>query len=345
MRFLQYNIRYGILPMLTALLLLPCACRHVEKAGQSAPVSVCVMPIDTTTNGMVRTYVGEVEEKTSLSLGFSAGGRVEKVLVHEGDNVRAGQLLVTVNTATARNAYNSAKAQLDQAEDAYKRLKKVYDQGSLAEVKWVEMLTTLEKARSLEQIAKKQLDECELRAPSDGVIGECRALAGETLLPNETAVTLLDMKQVAVVFAVPESEIKRVVVGNAATIVIPALDDLTIVGKVSEKSMNPNPIAHSYKVKILLSNVNRTFLPGMVCKVYLNQSDHAGYVIPAQAVQTRPEGLSVWTIHEGKARRRPIVAAEYVADGVLVRDGLKVGDTIVTEGFQKLYNNAEVTIK
>ena len=342
MRFLQYKIKYGILPMATALLLLPCACRHVEKVEKSEPIRVRVMTIDTVCSGMVRTYVGEVEEKTSLPLGFAGGGKVERVYVREGDHVRAGQLLVTVNAATARNAYNSAKAQLDQAEDAYKRLKKVYDQGSLAEVKWVEMLTTLEKARSLEQIAKKQLADCELYAPASGVIGKCNAVAGVSLMPGEPAVTLLDMKEVAAVFTVPENEIDRIPVGRTATILIPALENMTLEGKVTEKSMTSNPGSHSYKVKVSLPNAKGKFLPGMVCKVYMEQSDQMGYVVPAKAVQTRPEGLAVWTVSHGKACRRLISSTEYVADGVLVKEGLRAGDTIVTEGYQKLYNQAPV---
>jgi len=305
-------------------------------------VNVCVM--DTLSGENVRTYVGEVEENASLSLGFATGGRVEKVLVHEGDRVRAGQLLVTINRSNAQSAYNSAKAQLDQAEDAYRRLKKVYDQGSLAEVKWVEMLTNLEKARSLEQIARKQLSECALYAPSAGVVGKCNAKAGVSLLPGEPALTLLDLKSVSVTFSVPESEIATVPEGGEARILVPALQNRTLTGKISDKSMTSNPVAHSYEVKVALPNADRQLLPGMVCKVYLNNDKGAGFVIPAKAVQTRPEGLGIWVVRNGKPERRIVKVADYVANGVVVTEGVGIGDTIITGGMQKLYNGAEITI-
>lgn len=319
------------------------SCRHTEKAEKSEPVKVSVIIIDTVRSGMMRTYVGEIEEKLSLSLSYATGGKVEKVLVHEGDFVREGQLLVTVNTATARNAYNSAKAQLEQAEDAYRRLKIVYDQGSLAEVKWVEMLTNLEKARSLEQIAKKQLADCELYAPASGVIGKCNARAGVSLLPGEPAVTLLDVSEVSVTFAVPESEISSLPIGRECHITIPALNDLVFKGKVTEKSITSNPVAHSYKVKIALPNQGRKLLPGMVCKVAVDQPNEEGFVIPAHCVQTRPEGLSVWVVRDGKPERRIITTTEYVVNGILVLDGLYQGDTVIVEGQQKLFTGAEIT--
>ena len=325
------------------MLLLPSSCRHSEKAEKSEPIKVSVITIDTVRSGMMRTYVGEIEEKLSLSLSFAAGGKVEKVLVHEGDYVREGQLLVTVNTATARNAYNSAKAQLEQAEDAYRRLKIVYDQGSLAEVKWVEMLTNLEKARSLEQIAKKQLSDCELYAPASGVIGKCNARVGVGLLPGEPAVTLLDVSEVSVSFAVPESEISSLPIGRETNIIIPALNDMVLRGKVTEKSITSNPVAHSYKVKIALPNQGRRLLPGMVCKVVVDQPNEEGFVIPASCVQTRPEGLSVWVVRDGKPERRIITTTEFVVNGVLVLDGLHQNDTVIVEGQQKLFTGAEIT--
>lgn len=337
--------QFAFLLLCGMMVLLVSSCKKIVKAETSQPIKVNICVIDTLSGKNVHTYVGEVKENMSLALGFTAGGRVEKVLVHEGDRVRAGQLLATVNAANAQNAYNSAKAQLEQAEDAYRRLKKVYEQGSLAEVKWVEMLTSLEKARSLEQIAHKQLADCSLYAPTSGVVGKCSARVGESILPGEPAVTLLDLNRVDVSFAVPESEIASIPIGSEARILIPALNDQIFDGKITDKSMTSNPVAHSYEVKISLPNAKKQLLPGMVCKVYINQDEQAGFVIPAKCVQTRPEGLGIWVIKNGTPVRRIVEVADYVANGVVVTSGIHFGDTIVTNGFQKLYNGAEITIE
>lgn len=326
------------------LCLLMVGCKPKEQQTERAPLEVEVMVTDTVSGLLTRVYVGEVEEKLSVALSFPTGGRVERVYVREGDRVREGQTLAVINSANAQNAYNAAKASLQQAEDAYNRLKKVYEQGSLAEVKWVEMQTTLEKARSAEQIARKQLEDCKLTAPFSGVVGKCDAQVGSNLLPGEPAITLLDMGSISVTFSVPENEISSVGVGNEAYVCVPALNNKMLTGRITERSISASSIAHSYQVKIAFSNADKSLLPGMVCKVMLNQPDNQGFVIPAKCVQTRPEGLSVWVVENGRAQHRLITSSEFVANGVLVTSGLNPGDTVITAGLQKLYTGAEVEI-
>lgn len=332
--------------ILTAMTLMAVAgsCKHKESPAVRAPIAVKVLTVDTVAGGMTHTYVGEVQENASVSVSFATGGRIERVYVREGDRVRAGQVLATINSAAAQNAYNAAKASLQQAEDAYQRLKKVYDQGSLAEVKWVEMQTSLEKARSMEQIARKQLDDCTLTAPISGVVGTCNAEAGANLLPGEPVLTLLDMGSVSVSFSVPESEISSVGIGDPVYVTVPALDNRTLTGKIAERSMTASLVSHSYQVKVSFPNADKSLLPGMVCKVMLTLPDSQGFVIPAKCVQTRPEGLSVWVVENGRAQHRLLTATEFVANGVLVTSGLHPGDTVITEGLQKLYVNAELII-
>ncbi|MGN0187020.1 MAG: efflux RND transporter periplasmic adaptor subunit [Paludibacteraceae bacterium] len=329
-------------------LLLPTSCSKWQKkeaATTPPPVNVRISVIDSLHSGIIRTYVGEVEENSSLSLSFATAGTVEQVFVREGDHVRKGDLLASVDKQKARNAHNAAKAALTQADDGYKRLKQVYDQGSIAEVKWVEMQTNLEKAQSMEAIARKQLNDCDLYAPCNGIIGSCNAKIGGNLLPGQSAMTLLDITQVQVVFTVPENEIATIQLGDQGKIEVPALNNQTFTGKIGDRSLTANRLAHTYKVKIALDNQRQQLLPGMVCKVYIPQSGTGGFVIDGKAVQTRPEGISVWCISQGRAVRRTVESSQFVANGVLITNGLAQGDTIIVEGQQKLYDGAIVNIQ
>jgi len=321
------------------------SCVKQEQKRVIQPIEVETLVVDSMQSGLVRTYVGEVEESASVSLSFMFGGSVQKVLVHDGDQVRKGQLLVVIDKQNAQNSYNAAKATWKQAEDGYKRLKQVYEQGSVAEVKWVEMQTTLEKARSTAEIAKKQLLDCELYAPDDGVVGSCDAKVGGNLLPGQTAVKLLDMQSVHVAFSVPESEVSSIKLGRTGVVTVFALDNAAFTGEITDRSLTANRVSHSYLVKITLSNPQQKLLPGMVCKVALPQPNSAGFAIPAKAVQIRPEGLSVWMVSNNKAVRRSVESNEFIANGVLVTKGLQQGDTLIVTGYQKLYDNATIIIK
>lgn len=308
------------------------------------PIPVETYVIDTTHSSISHTYVGEVEENSTISLNFTAGGTIEHVFVHEGQQVKKGQLLASIDKQNAENAYKAAKATLDQAEDGYKRLKQVYEQGSVAEVKWIEMNTNLEKARSMEAIASKQLHDCDLYAPCSGFIGSCNAKVGENALPGQQMITLLDVDRVHVSFTVPENEISSIELGRKGMISIAALGNALYEGEISDRSLTANKISHSYKVKIALENKQKLIMPGMVCKVYLDEQNDSGYVIPANAIQTRPDGLSVWICKNGTAQRRYISARQYIKNGILVRNGLNLNDTIITSGYQKLFDGAKIII-
>ena len=133
------------------------------------------MEVSASTSANVRNYVGTIEESQAISLSFSGMVTVEQAFVTEGQRVAKGQLLARLNTATAQNAYSVAQAQLAQAQDAYDRLSKVHDNGSLPDIKFKEVEAGLQQAKSLAAISKKSLDDCNLYAPRSGVIAQCNA--------------------------------------------------------------------------------------------------------------------------------------------------------------------------
>ena len=82
-------------------------------------------------------YSGTVEASQVIPLTFKTAGTVDKIYVEVGDVVKKGQLLASIDESDMQNIYNTMLAKYRQAEDAYNRLKLVYDEGSLPEIKWV----------------------------------------------------------------------------------------------------------------------------------------------------------------------------------------------------------------
>ena len=83
----------------------------------------------------------------------------------------------------------------------------------------------------------------------------------------------------------------------------------------------------------------------MVAKVKVKGErlkDEGDIVIPAKCILLKPEGHTVWVMEQGTAVRRAIAIDGYRADGVRVASGLTIGDTLITEGYQKLYNGCKV---
>lgn len=335
------NIKHlGTTCVLCILLAAGCISCSKLTPKEAAPevISVKVLTIDSIhQEGIIRNYVGSVEESFSTRLSFGTGGYIKNNYVSEGKMVKKGQLLLSLDKRNAESAYKAAKATLTQAQDGYKRLKQVYDQGSIAEVKWIEMQTNLAQAESMEQIALKSLNDCDMYAPFAGVVGEISAESGMNLLPMQPVLKLMDIDKVHISFSVPENEISVISIGQKARVEISALNNAQYSGKIIERGVVADPLSHSYTVKVELGNAQHELLPGMVGKVFIeNGADAQGFVVPSNAIQTGLNGSYVWIDDNGKATRRQVKTDGFVRNGVLITDGLKQGDKIITEGYLKI---------
>ena len=311
---------------------------------ENQPIRVKVQTIDEQTHTYTHTYVGRIEEVSSVPLSVLTTGQVLSVKVKTGDRVKAGQELLRIDATQARNALQAAQATYQQAQDGYKRAKQVYAEGGVTEQKMVEINSQLKQAKSMLSMSQKSLNDCVLRAPVDGVVGECRVHVGQNVAPAVPVITLLDMNGYNVAFDVAEADIAAIQPGEEGSITVAAAGNDTLPVRVVEKNLLANTIAHTYTVKAMLLRGDSCLLPGMVSKVWLQSQSVSGYFVPLECVQTMPAGKSVWIVNGGVATRRSVEVGEYVSGGVLITKGLHEGDQVVVEGFQKMYNGAKVVI-
>lgn len=291
-----------------------------------------------------REYVGTVEEESATALSFPVQGTVTALTAGEGQRVPAGQVLARLDERNLQSVYNGAQASLAQAEDAMKRLQMLYDNGSLPEIKYVEAQTKLEQARSMEQVARKNLDDSRLTSPFTGVIGKRAVEAGENVMPGQSVYTLLKTDIVKVKIPVPENEIAGIGRDQAARITVAALGDRSYSGMVKEKGVTANPVSHTYEVRIPLPNPGGELMPGMVCRVTLEGDSSArAIVLPNRAVQVTGRGERfVWCVRDGKAAMIPVTVGALTEGGVAITGGLTAGEEVITDGYQKVSEGMKV---
>ena len=344
----MHNAMRQLITMTAAALLLFCSCgnRQSSANGWSDTIPVTVMVVDGSDAPNERNYVGDISSEKVIDLSFPLGGTLTKVGVKNGQKVKSGQLIAAIDSTTATSLHATALATLRQAEDAHHRLESVHKEGGISDVRWMQMVTDLEKARQAEVSARKHLENCMLRAPFSGVVSCLDRHVGQDLRPGEVFARVLDMNKLRVTFSVPEQEIHNISIGDEATATIPALGNREVKLRVSDKSLVANPLGHTYRVNatVVESDV-RELLPDMVAKVHTSHKASTGTVVPSSCVHTMPEGQVVWVIENGVARQRIIGVGDFVKCGVLVTEGLSDGDTVVTGGHQKLYSGAKVTVK
>ncbi len=342
---MNYKLARRVLA-LTFLPLLLSACGHDSKEKTSRdPVRVKTVAV---TNGGVaenHSYSGTVEEESGSVVSFSTAGTIKTLTVAEGDNVKKGQLIGTLDDASLRNAYDITQATLNEAKDAYRRMKMLHDSNSLPDMKWVEVQSKLSQAESAAGIARIALDDAKLYAPVSGVVSEKSASVGQTVAPGIPVVKIVDIRNVKVGISIPENEIGAFSTGAAAVITTKAAPGESYSGRLVEKGISANPLSRSYMVKYQVDNSGGHLLPGMICDVAVENTTSAeGVILPVSAVLLAADNTNfVWLDSADVARKRIVEIGEMLPDGVMIKSGLSNGDKVIVAGMEKVSQGMKVT--
>ena len=336
-------ILYGAL----VLALAACSAKNTER--EKAPIRVAVEKVSAqavASDG--KTYVGVVEENQATVVSYTTMGTLKHVAVSEGQAVGRGQLIAELDDTQARNMLAAAEAQNRQAEDALQRYKLLHDEGSMTEAQWVEVQSKVDQARSELAIARRNVADSRLEAPVSGIIGKRYLAAGETALPSQPVVSILDISSVKVKIAVPEREMKDITSTTPTTIFVEAIGR-EFHGGLIEKGVQADALTHTYDVRVRVDNKGRDLLPGMVAKVKtLSPSSLSGkeqspstttfFTLPITAVQQRADGtFFAWTVgKDNTAHRTTVTTGTIVGNRIEILSGLSDGQRVVTEGCQKL---------
>lgn len=238
----------------------------VEKPKANEPVKVKAVVVKDDAYVNLMRYSGTVEEENGTSLSFAVAGTIKTMNVRLGQHVSAGQLIATLDPTSMQNSHKVAHAALEQAEDASRRMKELHDKGSLPDMKWVEVQSKLEQARSMEQIARRNLDDCRLRAPFSGIIAEKSMETGENVAPGMPVARLVTASSLVVRISVPEAEMRSVRTGQKADVAVTAIGGEKIAARVVEKGVVANPLSRTYEVRGNWRILTRRF-----CRVWLRR--------------------------------------------------------------------------
>jgi RND family efflux transporter MFP subunit len=323
-------------------------CSQTKTDNPTNPKVETALVQQVATTGALQ-YSGTIEPSQTIPLTFQTQGTVLKVLVNAGDPVRAGQLLAVVDKADAQSMYEVTEAKYQQAKDAYNRLKQVHDQGSLPDVKWVEMESNLQQAQSSMSLAKNNLKKCNLFAPESGVIGKRNIEPGMNSLGNVNApIELVKIATVYVKVAVPENEINLIRKGQKAIFTVSALNDEQFEGTVTNVGVVADAVSRTYDVKITVNNSKMELKPGMVCDVKLNAQEKCSEVtVPYQSVDKDDNGNNIVYVVNVAAKtvsKRIVKVGNYQGDCVEILSGVNVGEKVVSSGIHKLSDGCKVTL-
>lgn len=372
-------------PALAALAVASAACGGKEPPPPP-PRAVRVIEVAPRDGALASRHAGALEPRRRVELRFEVAGRVASLLeveaaggrraVQDGDSVRRGQVLATLdprdfslqaNAAaaaleTARAQERAAKAALEKAELDARRARFLFESETIPRAELDKAETALATARDAlagaraqaraqaEQVAlaRGSVADTRLVAPFDGVVGRRGTDVGETISPGQPAFTLLDVGEMRTVFGVPDVRVGDLRQGQRVPVEVDAFPGRVILGTVTMIAPVPDPALRSYAVEVTIPNEDGRLRAGMVATASLARDDRTpATLVPLSAVARGPggKGFVAFVVgREGTASARPIELGDLHDNDVNVREGLSPGDRVVVEGAQLLHDGARVEV-
>ena len=332
------------------------------------PVAVLVAPVVQKTVPNQLHEVGTVEAYSTVSIKSRVEGHLEAIHFKEGDFVKKGQLLFTLDRRTYQAAVDQAKANLardagqaKQAETDEQRYayllkfgvgsREQYDQ---AHAKAASLIAAAAADRAAVESMQLNLAYTEIRSPIDGRTGHLSNHEGDLIKADaDTAMVVINqIEPIYVDFHIPESDLaqvrqdmlKRTLEVDAA---IPGQPQAPEHGMLSFIENSVDSTTGQILLKGLFQNENRRLWPGLYVNAVLTLSEIPNaIVVPSQAIQNGQQGSFVFVVgHDMKVQSRPVVAGTSLDGQTIVERGLAQGETVVTDGQLRLAPGMTVKVK
>lgn len=295
---------------------------------------------------------GNVMTKQNVLIYPEMNGTLQKVYVKEGQSVKKGQLLATIDDGGMSSQLTQLKTQEALAKTTFERQKRLWDQKIGSEIQFLQAQTNYEAIRSSVAQAESQLAKSNIRAPFSGIIDDVIQDQGTVVSPaNGMAVfRIINLSNMYIAVDVPENYINGVTVGKDVKVYFPVLRD-TINSKVRQTGNFINPTNRSFQVEVAVPNEKRNIKPNLTARVQINDySNNQAILIPQSVISENANGQQyVYIINKEDpntttVKKQTILTGQTQGDLVEVIDGITLGDEVIKEGARNVKENQEVKI-
>ncbi len=343
------------------------ACKKEEVKAPPAPVEVNAIKIEPQTVPVATTFVAQVESSHRVDIVARVNGFLDKILYTEGSVVKRGQPMFLMDqkpyqaqVEAAKASLEKSKAQLWIAQSNFDRIKPLVDLDAASKSDLDNAIGAVKSAESATHQSRAHLEQAELnlsytliKSPVTGVSGEAEVREGAYLTAGLGGYLsyVANVDPVWVDFSVSQNQLAKSRAAVAAgTIIAPPDNEYTVeielskgnpyphLGKVNFVDPSFNQKTGTFLVRAEIPNPEGILQPGMFVTAILTglQRPNA-LVVPQRAVQKTSESHVVFVVSsKGTAEARSVVVGAWVGTDWVIEKGLKPGETIITDGFQRL---------
>lgn len=333
--------RYSAMVLLSCMILLT-ACgpekERVTKEPVVRPVKLITLE-QASANGSNR-YPAVIDAVQSTNLTFEVSGLIEDILVDESQDINKGDVIAKLRQRDFKNNLDSAEAQFKNAEEEYQRALRLFKADAIAKNILEQRESQRDVAQSSLDTAKKALEDTVLRAPFSGVVAAVPVKKLQTVQPGTTVASLLDLKTLEAIIDLPASVIATIEQrqDKRAFVLLDAAPNTSIEATFKEASLIADSVSQTYRVTFSFPPPkDLLILPGMNATLvtqYANENNGVQVALPLAAILSEGNQQFVWVVDTNTmlVSKREVELEQGIGDALIVKSGLKPGETIAGAG-------------
>jgi RND family efflux transporter MFP subunit len=278
-----------------------------------------------------------------------ASGEVKKILVHEGDYVKEGQLLIELDDQLILNNIAQLKVELALADSMYQKQARLYKKGVVSEVQYLQAKSQKESLEKRLAVLQTQLKYTKIYAPFSGIVDQINIKVGELAGPGARLIYLVNLDQMKAVANVSENYLPYIHLGDPIVLTFPLYPQIVLHTKITRIGDYIDPMTRTVKVETRFTNPQHKILPNMTARMkFASLRIQKVIILPIEILRKDVNGWYVFVISKNGqytiANRRYVTLGQTTATSAVITSGLRPGELVVTDGYNLLRDGSYVRV-
>ena len=318
--------------------------KNNNKGGNKSPMAVNALIVNEMDYANTISLSGSIEANEAVEIKSEVSGVVEKIYFIEGKTVNKGQLLVKINDIELRAQLSQAQTRQGLAAENERRAKLLLEKEAISQEEYEVALAEYKSLKAQTQLIQAQISKTAIKAPFSGKIGLRNISPGTYITPSQIITNLVNTNQLKITFSIPEKYAAQVEVNSTFKFKVSGMNE-EFEAKIYALEPSVDVTTRTLQVRAITQNKNNKLFPGTYANVELPLSVIKNAIlIPTEAVIPIQNGKKVFVSNNGLASERNILTDTRTENKVLVLEGLKKGDTLITTGIMSLKNEMPLKI-
>jgi len=350
--------------LLLLLFVAGCGKRLNQEAEKMAVQTDAAKSLESLRSWDNAAYIAMVRAENETDLGFKVGGIVDIIGPapgsdwNEGSVVKRGTILASLKQSDFVNALNSAKAQAELTTKQLERFRKLRESDAISQDELDVSEAKYNAAQAQLAQANQNLQDSQLRASVDGVVLARYVNSGVTVAAGQRVLRLAQNNIMRIELGLPDRLVAFFSPGKEIDVEISAFEGRPpFRGRVSEVGVAASQDGRLFRVVIKVPNPDGVIRSGMTATVrvgdlaplssgavFVPLSALVTFALPGQSRTAESSQLAVFVVDRGKALRRPVKTGDIVRSSIIITEGLKRGEMVVTSGASFLYDGQPVEV-